>query len=58
MGSAEGDPLADKDEKPQHPVRVPPFELMAFQVTRRLYREIAGKDPGFPKGWFKNYLIM
>jgi len=23
---------------------------MAFQVTRRLYREVMGKDPGYPKG--------
>ncbi len=50
MGSAEDDPAAEDSEKPRHPVRVPPFELMAFQVTRRLYRDIAGKDPGYPEG--------
>ncbi len=50
MGSADDDSAAGDSEKPRHAVSVPTFELMAFQVSRRLYRELMGKDPGYPQG--------
>jgi formylglycine-generating enzyme required for sulfatase activity len=50
MGSADDDREARASEKPQHPVAVAAFRLMRTPVTRRLYREIMGNDPGWPGG--------
>ena len=37
-------------EKPIHEVRVSAFRCMKFPVTRRIYRDVMGKDPGWPEG--------
>ena len=45
MGSDEYD-----SEKPIHEVRISAFRCMKFPVTRRLYQDMIGKDPGWPEG--------
>lgn len=45
MGSDEGD-----SEKPIHEVRISAFKCMKFPVTRRIYRDVMGNDPGRPEG--------
>ena len=45
MGSDEYD-----SEKPIHEVRISAFRCMKFPVTRRLYQDMMGKDPGWPEG--------
>jgi formylglycine-generating enzyme required for sulfatase activity len=49
-----GSPVSEEgrwdDQGPVHEVRVSPFACMRFPVTRRLYAEILGKDPGWPEG--------
>jgi sulfatase modifying factor 1 len=37
-------------EKPVHEVRISAFRCMKFPVTRRLYQDVMGKDPGRPAG--------
>ncbi len=50
MGSPEKEEGRYASEGPVHEVRLSPFEMMQHPVTRRLYVEIMGKDPGWPKG--------
>ncbi len=45
MGSTEFD-----WSQPVHEVHVPAFRCMRYPVTRRLYQEITGNDPGWPEG--------
>src|SRR5512139_1453769 len=45
MGSTEAD-----REQPVHEVHVPAFRCMRYPVTRRIYKEIIGSDPGWPEG--------
>src|SRR5438105_3797923 len=50
MGSRDDDPRAYDDEHPRRCVEIAPFSLSETLVTQRLYLEIAGKDPGAPRG--------
>ncbi len=50
MGSPESEEGRFGDEGPVHEVRLSGFECMRLPVTRRLYREILGTDPGWPEG--------
>ena len=54
MGSDERDPLMGSDErdpeKPIHEVRISAFKCMKFPVTRRIYQDVMGNDPGWPRG--------
>lgn len=50
MGSPESEEGRFGDEGPVHEVRISAFECMRLLVTRRLYREIVGTDPGWPQG--------
>ena len=54
MGSADTDPGAREDEKPQHRVRISrAFYLGAFEVTQRQYLEMMDSNPSsFTKGRF------
>ena len=46
MGSAESDPDARDDEKPQHQVRITkPFYLGAYEVTQGEFEQVMGKNP-------------
>lgn len=45
MGSDEYD-----SEKPIHEVRISAFRCMKFPVTRRIYQDVMGNDPGWPNG--------
>ena len=45
MGSDEYD-----HEKPIHEVQISAFMCMKFPVTRRLYQDVMGNDPGWPEG--------
>jgi formylglycine-generating enzyme required for sulfatase activity len=45
MGSNEND-----SEKPIHEVRISAFRCMKFPVTRRIYQDLMGNDPGWPEG--------
>lgn len=45
MGSDERD-----SEKPIHEVRISAFQCMKFPVTRRIYQNVMGNDPGWPEG--------
>ncbi len=45
MGSTEY-----SEEQPVHEVHVPAFRCMRYPVTRRLYQDIMGSDPGWPEG--------
>src|SRR5512147_2507250 len=45
MGSTESD-----REQPIHEVHVPAFRCMRYPVTRRIYKETMGNDPGWPEG--------
>lgn len=47
MGSPEG--VGGADERPQHEVTLSAFRMMRVPVTRGLYREIVGQDPGWPE---------
>lgn len=47
MGSPESEEGRSDHEGPVHEVRLLPFECMRFPVTRRLYCQIAGTDPGW-----------
>ena len=50
MGSADAEQGRSADEGPVHAVRVSAFECMRHPVTRRLYQEVTGNDPGWPAG--------
>ncbi|HKI06430.1 MAG TPA: formylglycine-generating enzyme family protein [Thermoanaerobaculia bacterium] len=50
MGSPESEEGRFDNEGPVHPVRISPFACMRLPVTRRLYAETLGQDPGWPKG--------
>ncbi len=50
MGSPEEEEGRFGSEGPLHEVTVSAFRCMRFQVTRRLYAEILGDDPGWPEG--------
>ncbi len=50
MGSANDEPGGRDNEGPRHEVRIAAFECMRYPVTRRLYRELIGQDPGWPDG--------
>jgi sulfatase modifying factor 1 len=49
MGSPESEEGRFVAERPAHDIRISPFACMRFPVTRCLYAEIMGKDPGRPK---------
>ena len=44
MGSTDDDEMAYPNEKPAHLVRVSGFVCMRYPVTRKLWREVMGKD--------------
>ena len=50
MGSPEDEEGSFGDEGPVHEVQISPFTCMRFPVTRHLYAEVMGQDPGEPKG--------
>ncbi|KFB70855.1 MAG: Serine/threonine-protein kinase pkn1 [Candidatus Accumulibacter phosphatis] len=50
MGSPDDEAGRGNDEGPVHEQRIAAFECMPHPVTRRLYREWMGKDPGWPEG--------
>ncbi len=50
MGSPEGEEGRSDNEGPVHEVQISPFACMRLLVTRRLYSEILGQDPGWPEG--------
>ncbi len=50
MGSPEDEIGRDGDEGPVPEVRISPFACMRFPVTRRIYAEVMGNDPGSPEG--------
>jgi formylglycine-generating enzyme required for sulfatase activity len=50
MGSPEDEKGRYDQEGPVHQVWISSFACMRFLVTRRLYAEIVGKDPGWPEG--------
>jgi formylglycine-generating enzyme required for sulfatase activity len=50
MGSPESERGHDDDEGPVHKVQISHFSCMRYLVTRRLYAEIIGSDPGWPEG--------
>ncbi len=50
MGSPEDEEGRFDREGPAHEVRLSPFEIMQYPVTRQAYAEVMGKDPGSPAG--------
>jgi formylglycine-generating enzyme required for sulfatase activity len=50
MGSPDDEEGRYADEGPVHEVTVCAFECMRHPVTRRLYAEVMGVDPGWPEG--------
>jgi formylglycine-generating enzyme required for sulfatase activity len=50
MGSPESEEGRLFYEDPVHGVQISPFQCMRVPVTRRLYRQITGTDPGWPEG--------
>lgn len=48
MGSAPDEAGRFDDEGPQHKVTLSAFRMMRVPVTRRLYLEVMGEDPGWP----------
>ena len=50
MGSHRGEEESHPDEYPRHEVELSPFEMARCPVTRRLYREVMGKNPGLFQG--------
>ncbi len=50
MGSPEQEEGRLDSEGPVHEVTLSSFESMRYLVTRRLYAESMGKDPGWPEG--------
>jgi formylglycine-generating enzyme required for sulfatase activity len=50
MGSPESEEGRYSFEGPVHKVRISPFECMRVPVTRRLYHQVTGTDPGWPEG--------
>ena len=50
MGSPDGEADRSSDKASLHEVCIAAFECMPHPVTRRLYRELMGKDPGWPEG--------
>jgi formylglycine-generating enzyme required for sulfatase activity len=50
MGSPEDEEGRFEHEGPLHTVEVSAFRCMRYPVTRSLYSEVMGKDPGWPEG--------
>jgi formylglycine-generating enzyme required for sulfatase activity len=50
MGSAESQEGRYSNEGPVHEVHVSRFACTRYPVTRRIYAEITGLDPGWPEG--------
>ena len=50
MGSPKDEEAREDREGPVHEVRLSSFSCSRYPVTRRLYAEIMGKDPGRPRG--------
>ena len=50
MGSLEGEAERDKDESPQHQVKVPGFFMGKYEITQAQYQAIMGKKPSKFKG--------
>jgi sulfatase modifying factor 1 len=50
MGSPETEEGRFRDEGPVHKVQISSFACTRHPVTRRLYAEITGSDPGSPEG--------
>ena len=50
MGSPPDEKGRSDDEGPQHQVRIGAFACMRTPVTRHLYQQVIGKDPGWPEG--------
>ena len=49
MGSPDDEEGRYDHEGPVHEVTVSPFQMMRVPVTRGLYQEIVGEDPGWPE---------
>jgi formylglycine-generating enzyme required for sulfatase activity len=50
MGSPDAEEGHSNDEGPVHEVWVSSFACMRVPVTRRLYADVMGTDPGWPEG--------
>jgi formylglycine-generating enzyme required for sulfatase activity len=50
MGSPKSEEGRAQNESPAYKVQVSRFACMRFPVTRRIYSEIIGSDPGWPEG--------
>ncbi|MEH2038883.1 SUMF1/EgtB/PvdO family nonheme iron enzyme [Nostoc sp.] len=50
MGSPEGEAERDKDENPQHEVKVPGFFMGKYEITQAQYQAIMGSNPSNFKG--------
>ncbi len=50
IGSPEDEEGRRGSEGPIHEVRLSPFEIAQYPVTREAYLEIIGEDPGLPEG--------
>ncbi|MCG8425132.1 MAG: formylglycine-generating enzyme family protein [Proteobacteria bacterium] len=48
MGSGDDDPYAYASEKPAHEVAISGLACMVYPVTRGLYADVMGHDPGWP----------
>lgn len=50
MGSQEGEANREKDESPQHQVKVPGFFMGKYEITQAQYQAIMGSNPSHFKG--------
>jgi sulfatase modifying factor 1 len=50
MGSPDDEAGRSNDEGPVHEQHFAAFECMPYPVTRRLYRDLMKRDPGWPEG--------
>jgi formylglycine-generating enzyme required for sulfatase activity/uncharacterized caspase-like protein len=50
MGSPKGEAGRDKDESPQHPVKVPGFFMGKYEITQAQYQAITDSNPSNFKG--------
>ncbi|MGV0107412.1 Peptidase C14 [Nostoc sp. DSM 114160] len=50
MGSPEGEAERNKDESPQHQVKVPGFFMGKYEITQAQYKAITGSNPSNFKG--------
>ncbi|MEH2124725.1 MAG: SUMF1/EgtB/PvdO family nonheme iron enzyme [Nostoc sp.] len=50
MGSPEKEAGRDKDESPQHQIKVPGFFMGKYEITQAQYQTIMGNNPSYFKG--------